>query len=203
MPGIYFWQKANHSMSVSNTFAPTESVTEPDGRPCELFDLPHDEESLLRLFKLLFEEYASELTFGPCVQGAVFEIHVDKPGRLTMLDGYLTVDFGAWHFHLCIGAHRGTTANPCPAELARHRQVSRAAIYRTWGPSCLPASWGLRLWNGHGEQMITVFFPNPYLDEEGHRPRKPDWSRLQLWDLVRQEFLGLESDPRDRTLGVK
>ena len=31
-----------------------------------------------------------------------------------MLDGYLTVDLGTWHFHLCIGEHRATTAAPLP-----------------------------------------------------------------------------------------
>jgi hypothetical protein len=178
------------------------SQTEPDGRVSELFELPHDEETLLRLFKLLFEQHATEIVFGPCIEGAVFEIHASRPAELTMLDGYLTADFGDWHFHLCIGTHRGTTANPCPPELARHRQVSRAALSRSRNKSCVPASWNLRLWNGHGEQMITVFFPNPYLDEQGHRRREPDWSRLHLWDRVRREFLGLEADPRDREIGA-
>ena len=93
---------------------PAETVTEPDGRVTELFDLPPDEATLLRLFKLLFEEHASEIIFGPCIQGAVFEIHVDQPAELTMLDGYLTVDLGTWHFHLCIGEHRATTGSPLP-----------------------------------------------------------------------------------------
>lgn len=178
---------------------PTQSVVEPDGRIVEYFDLPHDEEPLLRLFKLLFEEHATEIVFGPCIDGAVFEIHAPGPAKVTMLDGYLTADFGPWHFHLCIGTHRGTTANPCPPELARHRQVKRAALIRSRGRSCLPASWALRLWNGRDEQMITVFFPNPYLDASGHhRLRTPDWSRLALWDLVRREFLGLDPDPADR-----
>jgi hypothetical protein len=177
---------------------PARTITEPDGRVTEFFELPHDEQTLLRLFRLLFEEHATEIAFGPCIEGAVFEIEVAQPGTLTMLDGYLTVDLGAWHFHLCIGEHRGTTANPCPEALARHRRVGRAALYRSRGRSCVPVSWGLRLWNGHGEQMITVFFPNPYLDEQGHRPRSPDWSRLHLWDRVRQDFLGLGPDPRDR-----
>jgi hypothetical protein len=179
------------------TLAPS-LTTEPDGRVSEQFDLPCDEDTLFRLFKLLFEKHAIEITFGPCIQGAVFEIHVENPGKLAMLDGYLTVDFGIWHFHLCIGKHRGTTANPCPPQLAEHRRVKRAAMFRSWGKSCLPVSWGLRLWNGKDEQMITVFFPNPYLDEQGHRPRQPDWSRLHLWDLVRRDFLGLEPDLRDR-----
>jgi len=191
-------------MATLSAMAPTETVTEPDGRASELFDLPHDEDNLFRVFKLLFEKYAAEITFGPCIQGAVFEIQVEKPAELTMLDGYLTVDFGTWHFHLCIGDHRGTTASPCPSELADHRRVKRAALFRTWGGhSCLPASWGLRLWNGHDEQMITVFLPNPYLDEKGHhRLREPDWSRLHLWDLLRREFLGLEPDPHDREKGM-
>ena len=44
-------------------------VTEPDGRVTELFDLPPNEATLLRLFKLLFEKHASEIVFGPCIQG--------------------------------------------------------------------------------------------------------------------------------------
>jgi hypothetical protein len=190
------------TMTAISISSPTETVTEPDGRTSELFDLPHDEDHLLRLFKLLFEKHAAEIVFGPCIQGAVFEIHVEKPAELTMLDGYLTVDFGTWHFHLCIGEHRGTTASPCPPQLADHRRVKRAALFRTWGRSCLPASWGLRLWNGHDEQMITVFLPNPYLDAQGHRLREPDWSRLHLWDVIRREFLGLEPDPQDREKGL-
>src|SRR5262249_29246288 len=130
----------------------TETVTEPDGRLTELFDLPHDEATLFRLFKLLFEEYLGEIFFVPCIEGAVFEIQAEVPSKLSMLDGYPTVDVGTWHFHLCIGEHRGLKASPCPPELARHRRVKRAALFRTVGRSCVPASWGLRLWNGHDEQ---------------------------------------------------
>jgi hypothetical protein len=174
--------------------APTETITEPDGQVVDYFDLPHDEATLYRLFQLLFEQYATEIVFGPCIQGAVFEIKAEQPATLTVLDGYLTVDFGAWHFHLCIGPHKARTP-----ELAQHRRVKRAALYRSQNKSCVPASWGLRLWNGHDEQMITVFFPNPYLDAHMQRRREPDWSRLHLWDRVRQEFLGKGPDPKDRT----
>jgi hypothetical protein len=189
-------------MPTLSTAVPTETVTEPDGGTTELFDLPHDEDSLVRLFRLLFEDHATEITFGPCIQGAVFEIHTDRPAVLTMLDGYLTVDLGTWHFHLCIGEHRGTTANPCPPQLANHRRVKRAALFHSRGRSCLPASWGLRLWNGHDEQMITVFFPNPYLDGQDHRLREPDWSRLHVWNSIRRDYLGLEPDLGDREKGV-
>ena len=47
---------------------PAQTVTEPDGRVTELFDLLPDEATLLRLFKLLFEKHASEIVFGPCIQ---------------------------------------------------------------------------------------------------------------------------------------
>src|SRR5262249_22601542 len=135
-------------------------------------------------------------------QGAVFEIRVDKPAELSMLDGYLTVDLGTWHFHLCIGEHRSIAANPCPPSLAEHRRVKRAALFRCDGRPCVPMTWGLRLWNGHDEQMITVFLPNPHLDEKGHRRRQADWSRLHLWDRIRREFLGLEPDAQDREEGT-
>jgi hypothetical protein len=46
--------------------------------------------------------------------------------------------------------------------------------------------------------MITVFFPNPYLTDDGKRLPRPDWSRLALWNAVRREFAGLEPDPIDR-----
>ena len=104
--------------SLAATF-PTETLTEPDGRASELFDLPHDEDNLFRLFKLLFEQYAAEITFGPCIQGAVFEIHVDKPAELTMLDGYLTVDLGIVAFP---PVHRGTPGHkgePMPSGLGK------------------------------------------------------------------------------------
>lgn len=183
-------------MSTIESSVRTETVDEPDGRVTTHYELPTDEATLLRLFKLLFENHAQEIVFGPCIQGAVFEIHADRPAELTMLDGYLTVDLGTWHFHLCIGEHRGTPGNRCSPELAQHRRVKRAALFRTVGRSCVPASWGLRLWNGHDEQMITVFFPNPFLTDEDKRQR-PDWSRLHVWNAVRREFLGLPEDPAD------
>ena len=85
--------------------------------------------------------------------------------KVSMLDGYLTVDTGAWHFHLCVNDHRGA-ATP---EQAQVRRVARAAFFRTEGGTCVPGAWGLRLWNGRGEQMVTVFFPNPWLDDDAER----------------------------------
>ena len=62
-----------------------------------------------------------------------------------MLDGYLTVDLGPWHFHLCVNDHRETTP-----QAALIRRVGRAAFFRTQGGGHTPMTWGLRLWNGRG-----------------------------------------------------
>lgn len=102
-----------------------------------------------------------------------------------MLDGYLTVDTGAWHLHLCIEKHLDA---PSP-EIIRQRQTSRAAFFHDQRPhGCVRGAWGLRLWNGLGEQMITVFFPNPYLTDEQRLQKEPDWSRLTLWEQLRRRY---------------
>jgi hypothetical protein len=118
-----------------------------------------------------------------------------------MFDGYLTVAFGAPHFHICIGEHKGTASNPASLALARHRRTSRAELYRRLDRSDAPVSWGLRLFNGEGEQQITVLLPNPFLDQDSDRClQTPEWSRLALWDSLRARWLGLtEPDPVDRT----
>ncbi|NJM13533.1 MAG: hypothetical protein HC889_18195 [Synechococcaceae cyanobacterium SM1_2_3] len=59
------------------------------------------------------------------IQGAAWEVRApNAPQRISLSDGYLTVDFGHWHFHLCIGEYRGPRNNPASAELARHRRTA-------------------------------------------------------------------------------
>lgn len=166
----------------------------------EIFPLAVDQEVLFGLFRLLFEQHWHEIAFGPCVQGAVFEIAVDGPPRtINIFDGYLTVDFGRWHFHLCIGENKGGPRSPTPPALAAHRRTARAELYRGLGPDGVPQNWGLRLFNGGGEQQVTVFLPNPLLTAEMKPARPPDFTRLALWDKLRAEYLGLPPDPLDRT----
>jgi hypothetical protein len=51
------------------------------------------------------------------------------------------------------------------------------------------------MWNGRSEQMMTVFFPNPWLDPERMRPvRKPEWSRLVLWMDLRARYAGVPAE---------
>jgi hypothetical protein len=172
-------------------------VIEVDGATVDIYDLPTDEETLKSLFRDLFENHWSDIVFGPIIQGAAFEFHPpSRPTYIGSMDGYLTIAFGVSHFHLCIGAHKGAA----PA-LAQHRQTARAELYRRLDRSGAPVSWGLRLFNGEGEQQITVLLPNPFLDPETDKPRKtPDWTQLGLWDSLRGRWLGLgEPDPIDRS----
>lgn len=176
-------------------------VVDPDGATMEVFPLSADERTLEALLTFLFREHWADIVFGPIVEGAAFEFRAAAEPRLGMLDGYLTVHCGPSHFHLCIGPHRGSSKNPTPPALARHRRTQRAELFRRLARGGdTPVSWGLRLFNGAGEQQITVFFPNPFLSPDLDKVLKqPDWTRLALWDAVRARFLGLAApDPADR-----
>jgi hypothetical protein len=177
-------------------------VVEPDGATVDTFPLPADEASLETLLRHLFETHWPSITFGPLIQGAAWEIRAPhSPTHIGMLDGYLTVAFGASHFHICIGPTHGPHHAPTPAALARHRRTARAELYRRLDGSGSPVSWGLRLFNGAGEQQLTVLLPNPFLSPEGDKPiKQPDWSRLKLWDELRMRWTGATGpDPADRT----
>jgi hypothetical protein len=148
------------------------------------------------------EQHWDKITFGPLIQGAAWEIRVTHvPTKIGMLNGYLTVAFGASHFHLCIGPHKGSPSSPTPGALASHRRTARAELYRRLDKSGAPVSWSLRLYNGHNEQQITILLPNPFLARDTDKILKvPDWSRLELWDLLRARWLGLtQPDPFDRS----
>jgi hypothetical protein len=185
-----------------NTQTRPPRVTDPDGATVEIFPLPSDEMSLELLLGDLFEKHWDKITFGPLIQGAAWEIRAPHaPTHIGMLDGYLTVAFGPSHFHLCIGPHKGPNGNPTPDALARHRRTARAELYRRLDKSGAPVSWGLRLFNGEGEQQITVLLPNPFLSADGDKVlKKPEWSRLDLWDSLRARWLDhAEPDPLDRS----
>jgi len=67
--------------------------------------------------------------------------------------------------------------------------VARAAFFRTDGGSCVPGAWGLRLWNGRGEQMITVYFPNPWLNDDLERAAAtPRWELTAAWEDLRARY---------------
>jgi hypothetical protein len=188
-------------MTVEQINISPRRVTEIDGAVLDVFDLPVDEASLRELLHDLFENHWREITFGPIVQGAAWEIKAPSaPTHIGVLDGYLTVAFGATHFHVCIGPTKGMPRNPTSESLARHRRTARAELYRQLGDAGAPMSWGVRLFNGAGEQQMTILLPNPFLDSETGKPlREPVWSHLALWDGLRAHWFGLaDPDPLDR-----
>jgi hypothetical protein len=157
----------------------------------EVWPLPVNEATLLACLRDCFEEWA-HIYVGPVIEGAVWEIRPPRKPHFGTQDGYVTVDFEDWHFHLCIGPHQHA-----PEPLRRIRPTARAELYRALRDSAATL-WGLRLFNGAGEQQITVLLPSPFLTDDQELLPAPDWSRLALWDRLRQKYLGLAPDPIDR-----
>jgi hypothetical protein len=175
-------------------------LDEPGVGRLEVWDLPPDESVLRGLLTELFTEQWAALTFGPLIQGSAWEIRAPHaPEKVGFLDGYLTVDFGHFHFHVCIGEHRGEPDRPTPAKLARRRRTAQAYFYRRINTDGTPDSWALRLLNGAAEEQLTVLFPNPFLTTDLHPEPEPRWDRLALWDAMRAKYLGLPPDARDRS----
>ena len=114
-----------------------------------------------------------------------------------MLDGYATLDFEQWHMHICIGPTIGDPSHPTAPEVAAIRPCQRAELYRLIREDA-PVSWGLRLYNGAEEQLLTVLLPNPFLDDND-MPCEPNWERLALWDELRKQFLNIAPDSFDRS----
>jgi hypothetical protein len=171
---------------------------EPGMGAVEVFALPTDESTLLSVLRDAFGNHWREIRFGVLIQGAVFEIRAAGPPRIGMLDGYVTVDLGTSHFHICIGEHHGDPGARVVPALARHRRCHRAELYRVLHDDA-PVSWGLRMFNGEDEQQLTIMLPNPFLDDEQRPQSPPDWDRLACWDELRATYLALAPDPRDRT----
>jgi len=155
-----------------------------DGSLVESWPVASGDDTVERLLSEVFTRHWAAIVAGPVIEGAAYEIRFAAAPALSMLDGYMTVDTGLWHFHLCVGAHGGAP----DAERARVRRVARAAFFRSEGGSCVPGSWGLRLWNGRQEQMITIFFPNPWLADDGQPLQAPQWERTALWEDLRGRY---------------
>src|SRR5919109_2119339 len=163
-----------------------------DGSRTEFDDMPTDAATLERFMREVFEQHWDGICVGPILQGAAYELMYNKPPKVTLSAGYLTVDTGEYHFHLHIGVPEGERGSTNDSELARQRKISRAVFFsetREGGKGCLPGSWGFRMWNGLGEQMITIYFPNPYFDKQGML-KEPQWERLQLWEQMRTQYAG-------------
>jgi hypothetical protein len=186
-------------VSAEDPTGTTSAVVNLDGSRTEYFAVACTEATLLALLRDLFELHWAEVIFGPCIEGAVFEGRFSARPRISVLDGYVTVQVEgseSWHFHLCIGPHRGSPGLPIPPALAEWRRCARAAFFRSRDRAGRPSAWGFRMWNGHDEQMLTVFFPNPWIEPaRGRYVDIPDWSRLRLWMDLRARHAGIPAEP--------
>jgi hypothetical protein len=154
---------------------------------------PPAEQTMRDLAQELFGTYWRSVVVGPCIEGAVFEIAFQSAPAIRYSDGYLTIDLGPWHFHLCVGPHKGSTSE----EVRKNRPVAKVAFFERRGKGCGGGRlWGLKLWNGYGEQMTTVFLPSPRISDDHQLLREPDWSRLEAYYRLRAKFLG-EAMPDD------
>ncbi len=174
-------------------------ATEPGVGTVEIFPMATDEAALFALLTEVFENWWDKVAFGTLVQGAVYEIHApNAPRRIGLMDGYATVDFGSWHFHICIGPHKGAARSPVDEELAHQRRTARCEMIRVLRDDGTPRSWQLRMFNGKDENQLTVFLPHPYLGANDRVERDPTWERLSMWDSFRKRYLELDPDPLDR-----
>jgi hypothetical protein len=85
-----------------------EVVKHPDDAVTGYKYFPPKETAMKELVDELFVNNCRHIVVGPCIEGAVFEILFQAAPAVRISDGYLTVDLGAWHFHLCIGEHKGS-----------------------------------------------------------------------------------------------
>ncbi len=189
-------------MNTNSPFQP-KLVHEPGMGTLEVFPLDTSEQFLFTLLKDLFENYWSEVQFGILIQGSVLELSApQKPEKVALFDGYLTVEFGQWHhMHVCLGKSVGTGCEPTPPDVTEHRRPARAELYRKLNKNGHPTFWAFRMFNTKDEQLLTVFLPNPLLTKDMQYQKEPDWSRLTIWDYLRKTYLGLDPDPKDRTAG--
>jgi hypothetical protein len=149
-------------------------------------------EAVLRpLMDDLFANHWSHIVIGPCLEGVVFEIQFEKAPKVNHSDGYMTVDLGKWHFHMCIGPTKSSKSE----EIRQKRPVAKAALFESRGVGH-GRSWGMRFWNGFGEQMATVFLPNAQLTDDMKWLKQADWNRLRFYYELRERLLG-EPIPAD------
>lgn len=180
-------------------------VTEPSltGGYIEYEDFDCSCDILSSLLYTLFQQNWHQVGVGHILQGGVLELEFPTAPKICILyDGYLTVVTESWHLHLCIEANLGGPHCKTPLELRKQRQVSRAAFYRRFNAEEIPRSWGIDFWNGVGENLMTIFLPNPYVEGENLLPEgKPNLVKLELYKELRDIYvLGKKPIPFPKNL---
>ncbi|MFD1333013.1 hypothetical protein ACFQ4O_13490 [Methylopila musalis] len=173
--------------------APTQTLRGDGGALTrEIWSLPAEEPTLEAFLRDVFENHWQSVRFGPLIEGAAYEWKCPSaPQSIGLLDGYLTVMFGSGgHFHLCIGENRGSERFPVSPALTARRKPSKAQLFRGYGRDGRPVTWGFEMWNGAGEPMISIFFPNPFIEDDDSLSETPDFTRLATWRAISRRWLG-------------
>lgn len=154
------------------------------------------------LLYTLMQQNWHQVQIGHVVEGGVLELEFTEAPKICLIyDGYLTVATPAWHLHLCLEENLGGPHCTTPLELRQKRLVSRGAFYRRLNPEGVAKSWGIQFWNGAGENLMTIFLPNPFLGEdEDYLPeKKAELGKLALYEELREIYvLGTRQIPFDR-----
>jgi (2Fe-2S) ferredoxin len=139
----------------------------------------------------LFQENWHQIGLGHIEQGSVFELEFhEAPKKCVLYDGYLTVIAQDWHIHLCIEETLGGPNSETPPELRQHRLINTAAFYRRINSEGEPRSWGIQFWNGAGEKGMTIFLPNPYIDDDNLLPDgKANFAKLEFYHELREMYV--------------
>jgi (2Fe-2S) ferredoxin len=155
----------------------------------EYFDCQGD--VLACLTYTLFQDNWHQIGLGHLEQGSVLELEFhEAPKKCVLYDGYLTVITQSWHFHLCIEESLGGPNLETSPELKQQRLINQGALYRRINPEGEPRSWGIQFWNGAGEKVMTIFLPNPYIEDENLLPDgKANFTKLDFYHQLRETYV--------------
>lgn len=155
----------------------------PSGKASELHGRdPNELGSTLALCLELLQDHWAHITFGPCIRGAIFELQLAAKPTVFIHDGYVIVDLGAaGHLHLCVASFDPTAA------------CARVAFFTGQAVDAdEPVSWGIRLWNGAGQQMLSVFMTaaGPAVRDEHGIPAglQADARAVEIWQRLRARY---------------
>jgi hypothetical protein len=169
---------ATHArMAISYYEIPVQSCTATETRLLRLrpdtLTLRHAKSATgtaLAIWCHLFAQHWRRLRYGICTRGAVYELALERQPTLHVTEGYLRVVASRdSHFHLCFRA--GDRASACV----------RAALFgRRLGGAPGEPSRGIRFWNAHGDQMLTLFLIAPAATQpaEGRLSKDPLFENL-------------------------
>jgi hypothetical protein len=151
---------------------------------------------VLSLCLELFEQHWANITFGPCIRGAIFELALSSKPQVFIHDGYVIVDLGsAGHLHLCVASKDGVSA------------CARVAFFAGYTESHAtePVSFGIRFWNGGGQQLLSVFMTarGPAERDEFGIPAglQADERAIEIWQRLRARYC-VGDEPTQQALRV-